>query len=236
MAYPHFSTSVSLSVPADYLGDDDVPIRFVCTQSHSILKGRPSSIVVIKPVHSSFKFELVDNAMDRVRPYVFSVALLKWAMKALGVQLNKRLCYAAIEVGVLEVVQWLRSRPDACFPWRVSVCSNAAVHGHLDLLKWLRSQDPPCPWTEDVCKYAAWKGRLEIMKWARSQSPPCPRDLQQCVNAAWGLEEKEREQMVDWLQKYDCLEHMRQPTVVGGWDHDPREEVGLVDSVNSLVL
>ena len=51
--------------------------------------------------------------MDRVRPYVSSVALLKKTMGALDMLLNKRMRNAAIEIGVSEVLQWLQSRQDA---------------------------------------------------------------------------------------------------------------------------
>jgi len=146
--------------------------------------------------------------------------------------LNKRVCYAAIEVGVIEVVQWLRSREDACFPWRVSVCSNAVVHGHLDLLKWLRSQVPPCPWNEGVCKYAAWRGHIGILQWARAQSPPCPWNIQECIDAVWGSEEHDREKMMDWLQRFEYSE----PADVDGYGYDPCDEVIFGDSENNVVF
>ena len=49
--------------------------------------------------------------------------------------------------------------------------------GHLDVLKWLRDQDPPCPWDWETCAWAAEGGHLDVLKWARSQDPPCPQDL-----------------------------------------------------------
>ena len=47
----------------------------------------------------------------------------------------------------------------------------AADGGHIDVLQWARSQDPPCPWDEYVCRYAAMNGHLDVLQWARSQDP-----------------------------------------------------------------
>jgi hypothetical protein len=48
------------------------------------------------------------------------------------------------------------------------------INGHIEILKWLRSQKPPCPWSERVCVKAAYNGDIETLKWLRSQNPPCP--------------------------------------------------------------
>ena len=63
-------------------------------------------------------------------------------------------------------------------------CQGAAEGGHLGVLKWCRSQNPPCPWSEWTCTYAAEKGRLEILKWARDQDPPCPWSRRLCKGLA----------------------------------------------------
>ena len=43
-------------------------------------------------------------------------------------------------------------------------CSSAAEGGHLEVLKWLRSQG--CPWDESACAYAAEGGHLDVLEWA----------------------------------------------------------------------
>ena len=32
-------------------------------------------------------------------------------------------------------------------------CEYAARFGHLHVLQWLRSQNPPCPWNQQSCLY-----------------------------------------------------------------------------------
>ena len=50
----------------------------------------------------------------------------------------------------LEVLQWLRAQNPPC-PWSWWTCDAAAGSGHLEVLQWLRAEDPPCPWNEDTC-------------------------------------------------------------------------------------
>lgn len=52
------------------------------------------------------------------------------------------------------------------------VTAATAGHGHVDVLQWLRQQQPPCPWSKFVCSSAAGSGQLDVMKWLRSQNPP----------------------------------------------------------------
>ena len=52
------------------------------------------------------------------------------------------------------------------------VCSEAAENGHLDVLQWARTQDPPCAWDVGVCRYAAGDGHLDVIEWLRTQNLP----------------------------------------------------------------
>ena len=89
-----------------------------------------------------------------------------------------------INHGHFEALQLSRTR--GC-PWDVDVCTIAAKHGRLDILRWVRAQDPPCPWNEQACELAASYGHLEILQWLRSQEPPCPwRDFTDYSAAAHG--------------------------------------------------
>ena len=36
----------------------------------------------------------------------------------------------------------------------------------MELLRWLRSQSPPCPWSDDLCEVAAENGEDEVLRWA----------------------------------------------------------------------
>ena len=53
--------------------------------------------------------------------------------------------------------------------------AQAALNGHLELLKWVRATEPPCPWGCDACDMAARGGQLEVLQWLHAQE--CPRRM-----------------------------------------------------------
>ena len=61
----------------------------------------------------------------------------------------------------------------------------------MEILKWLRSQDPPCPWDEHTCTLAAEGGHLEVLKWLRREG--CPWDM-----STWRLAAQSTR---EWLQE-----------------------------------
>ena len=48
----------------------------------------------------------------------------------------------------------------------------AAIKGDLDLIKWLRSQDPPCEWSKKACTAAAWANRWDLLRLLVSMGCP----------------------------------------------------------------
>ncbi len=69
----------------------------------------------------------------------------------------------------------------------------------MEMLQWLRSQNPPCPWDELTAVAAAQRQDRCMIKWAlREAHPPCPWDerlLNACSNE--GLED-----IIEWLREY----------------------------------
>ena len=44
------------------------------------------------------------------------------------------------------------------------------MRGHLDVLKWACSQDPPCPWSRRDCRDLAFhSGHQHVVKWIDQQ-------------------------------------------------------------------
>ena len=86
---------------------------------------------------------------------------------------------AAASHGHLEVLKWLRS--EGC-PWDASACRSAARGGHLEVLKWLRKEG--CPWDERTCERAASRGHLDVLKFAYENG--CPWNEETCEKAARG--------------------------------------------------
>ena len=73
---------------------------------------------------------------------------------------------------------------DNNLPWDEKTPEAAARNGHLDILKYVRSVDPPCPWNKKTPEAAARNGHLDILKYVRSVDPPCPWDATAIIIAA----------------------------------------------------
>ena len=82
--------------------------------------------------------------------------------------------------------------------WDAETLLTAVGGGDLDLLKFLRSKDPPCPWHEWTCYWAAEEGHLEVLKWSRSQDPPCPWSRLVCREEA---SLNGHQHVVDWIDQ-----------------------------------
>ena len=81
---------------------------------------------------------------QRKSVYLSSGALTTFVLNHGMVEVNIKLMNLTAKYGCLESVKILRARSRPC-PWHETICMNAAEGGHLHVLQWLRSQDPPCP-------------------------------------------------------------------------------------------
>ena len=99
--------------------------------------------------------------------------------------------------------------------WDERTCGWAAFGGHLEVLKWLRGQDPPCPWDSDVCYAAAREGHLEVLRWATATRQGCPWDEEVPLAAA----RRGHLKVLVWLIKEECpydKSECREAAVDGG--------------------
>eukprot|EP00908_Phaeocystis_cordata_P024318 Transcript_6783.p1 GENE.Transcript_6783~~Transcript_6783.p1 ORF type:complete len:285 (-),score=65.05 Transcript_6783:199-1053(-) len=92
---------------------------------------------------------------------------------------TEQVCSAAAEHGHLEILKWARAH--GC-PWDAWTCSWAAGGGHLECLEYAHEQG--CPWDAETCRKTAYEGELECLKYAHEQG--CPWDPETCRNAAGG--------------------------------------------------
>ena len=76
-------------------------------------------------------------------------------------------------------------------PWSGYTTLNAACYDHLDILKWARQQQPPCPWWnldelegEDLKMIAA---NPSTLLWLAQQGAPLPEEAHAiaCSSANW---------------------------------------------------
>ena len=99
---------------------------------------------------------------------------------------NEFTCVNAAVKGNLDIIQWLRSQDPPC-PWNEKTCEATIVNGHLKTLQWVISQG--CPLSKKMCDFAVIHENLTMLQWLRMQNPPCPWDEDTCSYAALGMDE-----------------------------------------------
>ena len=116
-------------------------------------------------------------SVSQVSAFLSSVGLAKWGVDVLGLPTTKRTTELAVKGGHRDTLAWLLSRG---VPLERNIgrgdpqnaCRLAAEAGHLSVLQYLRSLEPPCPWDEFTCAGASLNGHLHVLQWARSQPEP----------------------------------------------------------------
>ena len=93
------------------------------------------------------------------------------------------------------MLQWMRAQYPPC-PWDSRVCNEAARGGHLEVLRWARSQG--CPWDGRAPRAAAEGGHLEVLKWLIKKRCPCSK--RKCRKAAARGGERARK-VLEWLNE-----------------------------------
>jgi hypothetical protein len=89
---------------ARFLGDEDVPIRFVCKQTHDNLSDVQSSMTLVLKSEDKERNKNTREKARPYRPYVTSVSMLQWARKTLAMPWHTNVCYAPIIGGNLDVI------------------------------------------------------------------------------------------------------------------------------------
>ena len=117
----------------------------------------------------------------RQQAHVLACAAREGDLELLQGLCLQQLPWAAVDLPVIRELYKDRYKP---------VCEAAAAGGHLHVLAWLRSSKrSPCPWDEGTFTAAVREKQLEVMQWLRSQDPPCPWSESACGEAArkWDL-------------------------------------------------
>jgi hypothetical protein len=105
-----------------------------------------------------------------------NIEVLEWLVSQ-GCELNNKSYHWPASSGQLDMLVWLHRRDAPSF-YKVqkSLMESAIYNGHMHIIKWLRSLDPPCEWNKSFIQFAVTDRRLKILIWLRSQDPPCPWD------------------------------------------------------------
>jgi hypothetical protein len=130
--------------------------------------------------------------------YCGQMVILKWALGRLGLGQQWRVdccANAAARGGQLEALSWLY---EGCGCWiGFSTCSEAMVHGRLEVLKQLREWG--CEWSVMSWQQVVKNGHDEIMKWA-VENGYCKNDVELGAAAA----QHGNFELLKWLHGIGC--------------------------------
>ena len=87
--------------------------------------------------------------------------------------------------GQLETLQWLKTLKGFeldRYDLYTSILSNACKGGHMDIIRWLKSEG--CPMNYEACSGAAKGGQVEVLRWLKSEG--CTWDSSTFSSAADG--------------------------------------------------
>jgi|APSaa5957512535_1039671.scaffolds.fasta_scaffold25213_2 hypothetical protein len=98
-----------------------------------------------------------------------SVALIKWAVLEQTIYLSVNLCSSAAKHGNIDVLKWLCN--NNC-DHNEKTCTNAARNGHLELLLWVLDKGCICSNWRVICACAASNGHVNILEKIRPEKQP----------------------------------------------------------------
>ncbi len=99
--------------------------------------------------------------------------------------------HEAVQAGDLRVLQWTVERNG--FKSHRNLCTEAAKHGHVHVLRWLRER--AYRWDSDTCIEAARAGHRHVLEWALENHAPC--DVAACRRVARA---SQRADVLRWLR------------------------------------
>lgn len=132
-----------------------------------------------KRKHAQLPFDLIQQIFSYVNTETIETFIKKsngqrkvFDMTKLTWQRLDGLVIMAVEYGHMDILMYCSQR--GCY-FNEFHTSTAASYGQLEVLKWLRSRDPPCPWNTWTLWHASEEGHLDILKYAHENK--CPRNL-----------------------------------------------------------
>eukprot|EP01117_Protostelium_nocturnum_P013338 TRINITY_DN4968_c0_g1_i1.p1 TRINITY_DN4968_c0_g1~~TRINITY_DN4968_c0_g1_i1.p1 ORF type:complete len:392 (+),score=128.58 TRINITY_DN4968_c0_g1_i1:147-1322(+) len=93
--------------------------------------------------------------------------VVKWAVDNKLPLEEESICSLAALNGHLDVIKYARS---IGLSWNAQTCSCAAERGHRNVIEWARQNN--CKWDAQVCESAAQGGQWEMLKWLREEGAP----------------------------------------------------------------
>ena len=143
----------------------EIILKNIDEESHLIVG------LVSKELYKTLKeLNPTEKLIGSLRYLSSNLNLLKYANKN-GCPLNLVTIKNILNITNKESLECLKyvHRENGCH-WSKWTCNFAALHGHLECLKYLHENG--CPWSEGTCDCAAMKGQLECLKYLHENGCP----------------------------------------------------------------
>ena len=111
----------------------------------------------------------------KMKYFLSSIAIFEWAVSSLPIRCDNRdyapkLLLAAAQIGSIPILKQEIIKYKYPMTHAVNMASTRAAHyGQLHVLKWLQTQETPCPWESHHLNCAADGGHLETFRWLINQ-------------------------------------------------------------------
>ncbi|KAK9830758.1 hypothetical protein WJX74_005909 [Apatococcus lobatus] len=141
--------------------------------------------------------QTMHNAAQEIEP-----AALKWLLALCHLKdfddVTDSLMSCATSKGRLSTLRYLQASP---YSSRMNAQTSLGAHRHLNCLKWLLEQEPPCPLHSDVLMGLAGLGDLNTLAWLRAHSQ-VPQHVWHCDVPVAAVEHGNME-VLRWLRDHD---------------------------------
>ena len=157
---------------------DQVPIRLVWSHELSAaacqagVEGRCDVLTYLEKhgwiddTDDDFQHWLPDFRHGMAAAASGQIAALEWLSARMALA-DTSIRNAAAEANQLDALRWLQTRCNLRCLCDQETMNIAARHGHLDIMKYLGSLEPPCSWSAHVCRSAV--EFPDCLKWLRRQ-------------------------------------------------------------------
>jgi hypothetical protein len=156
---------------------------------------------------STFEYEIAKQAAKGG-----AVECLEWLWEnndagLLKPSAERMLTAEAAAHGRLEALKWLRDRG---VQWNEWTCTRAAAGGHLDVIQYARTRG--CPWDENVIRRARVLGKSDVEAWAIENGCPRPSENERREEGWWeAWWNRENANVGDGIERLD------ESTILGLW-------------------
>jgi len=167
----------------------------------------------ISPLSSDKKNYLLEFLETAARQG--SILLLNWGFPMIKrtpiTEVGQAICVGAAKGGHIQVLKWWKATGKRSWcAWDMELYNQAAFHGHLQFIKFMKSGGCPTVNT-NIPHNAAYGGHVEIIQWAEQNGLHCTPETFRSAAAGGHIE------ILGWLRDKGCPQDAEAPVYAAYW-------------------